>query len=183
MKHPPYFDGMTAEPVPAADIVGARVLAKLGDSVTTDHISPAGSIARHSPAGRSTSSPKASNQSEFNSYGARRGNHEVMMRGTFANTRLRNELVHGVEGGVTRYMPDDGEADVDLRRRDEVQSRRHAGDRHRPARSTARASSRDWAAKGPMLLGVRAVIVEIVRAHPSQQPDRHGHLAARLQGR
>ncbi len=164
VKRPPYFDGMTAEPVPAADIVDARVLAKLGDSVTTDHISPAGSIARHSPAAEYLVS-KGVNQSEFNSYGARRGNHEVMMRGTFANTRLKNEIVHGVEGGVTRYMP----AASNEPHKGEKMSIFDAAMKYKAdgtpviligGKEYGSGSSRDWAAKGPMLLGVRAVIVE-----------------------
>src|SRR5690606_3505602 len=100
-RKPPYFEGMAATPAPVTDIAGARVLAKLGDSVTTDHISPAGSIKPDSPAGRYLLAHGVEKR-DFNSYGSRRGNHEVMIRGTFANIRLRNQLVPGVEGGYTR---------------------------------------------------------------------------------
>ena len=157
VKNPPYFDGMTDTPPPLADIQGARALAVLGDSVTTDHISPAGNIAKSSPAARYLEAhgvpPK-----DFNSYGARRGNHEVMMRGTFANIRLRNHLVPGVEGGVTVHLPSGEQAsifDAAMRYKSE----------HTPlvvlaGKEYGTGSSRDWAAKGTMLLGVRAVIAE-----------------------
>jgi aconitate hydratase len=157
VKNPPYFDGMTDTPPPLADIQGARALAVLGDSVTTDHISPAGNIAKSSPAARYLEAhgvpPK-----DFNSYGARRGNHEVMMRGTFANIRLRNHLVPGVEGGVTVHLPSGEQAsifDAAMRYKSErtplvVLAGKEYGT----------GSSRDWAAKGTMLLGVRAVIAE-----------------------
>ncbi len=105
VKNPPYFDGMTMKPAAIADIRGARVLAVLGDSVTTDHISPAGNIAKTSPAARYLIA-QGVQPADFNSYGARRGNHEVMMRGTFANIRLRNLLLPGTEGGVTLHLPD-----------------------------------------------------------------------------
>ena len=114
VRRPPYFDGMQREPAPITDIHGARVLAVLGDSVTTDHISPAGSIKKDSPAGRYLTEHGVE-PSDFNSYGSRRGNHEVMIRGTFANIRLRNQLAPGTEGGVTRHLPD-GEQTIDLRR-------------------------------------------------------------------
>ncbi|HEY6824990.1 MAG TPA: aconitate hydratase AcnA, partial [Steroidobacteraceae bacterium] len=157
VKHPPYFAGMTATPPPLADVRGARVLALLGDSVTTDHISPAGNIARSSPAGRYLIEQGVQPQ-DFNSYGARRGNHEVMVRGTFANIRLRNLLVPGVEGGVTVHLPDGGQAaiyDAAMRYREEgVPLVVLAG------REYGTGSSRDWAAKGTMLLGVKAVIAE-----------------------
>ena len=111
VKNPPYFDGMTLQPPPVTDIKGARVLALLGDSITTDHISPAGSIKKDSPAGKylmeNGVQPK-----DFNQYGARRGNHEVMMRGTFANVRLKNLLAPGTEGGVTRHLPDGAEMSI-----------------------------------------------------------------------
>ncbi len=157
VKKPPYFAGMPAQPVPPLDIAGARALAVLGDSVTTDHISPAGSIARNSPAGKYLMEhgiePK-----DFNSYGSRRGNHEVMVRGTFANVRLRNHLVPGVEGGVTRHLPTGEEMpiyDAAMKYRDErtplvVLAGREYGS----------GSSRDWAAKGPHLLGIKAVIAQ-----------------------
>src|SRR4029450_12292259 len=105
VRKPPYFDGMQREPAPVTDVTGARVLAKLGDSVTTDHISPAGSIKADSPAGRHLTEHGVDRR-DFNSYGSRRGNHEVMIRGTFANIRLRNQLVPEVEGGVTIHLPD-----------------------------------------------------------------------------
>ena len=157
VKRPPYFDGMPATPAPVADITGARVLAVLGDSVTTDHISPAGNIAKQSPAARYLIS-KGVQPPDFNSYGARRGNHEVMVRGTFANVRLRNVLVPGVEGGMTRFLPTN-----------EQMSIFDAAERYRATdtplivlagKEYGSGSSRDWAAKGPMLLGVRAAIAE-----------------------
>ncbi|GMW07665.1 MAG: aconitate hydratase AcnA [Gammaproteobacteria bacterium] len=157
VRNPPYFDGMTRKPAPVSDIVGARVLALLGDSVTTDHISPAGSIGRDSPAGRYLVEHGV-NPRDFNSYGARRGNHEVMMRGTFANIRLRNQLVPGVEGGVTIHLPSGDRLsifDAAMRyRRDGVPLVILAGKEY------GSGSSRDWAAKGTMLLGVRAVLAE-----------------------
>ena len=157
VKKPPYFDGMPVEPQAPADIRGARVLAALGDSVTTDHISPAGSIARNSPAA-SYLIARGVDPSDFNSYGARRGNHEVMVRGTFANVRLRNALVPGVEGGVTRYLPDDTQMSI-------FDAAMHYKASGIPVivlggKEYGSGSSRDWAAKGPMLLGVRAVIAE-----------------------
>jgi aconitate hydratase len=157
IKSPPFFEGMTAAPPPIADIRGARVLALLGDSVTTDHISPAGSIPADSPAGRYLVGLGVAPR-DFNSYGARRGNHEVMLRGTFANIRLRNLLVPGVEGGWTLHLPD-GERmaiyDAAMRYREEgVPLVVLAGKEY------GTGSSRDWAAKGTLLLGVRAVIAE-----------------------
>ncbi|HXQ89970.1 MAG TPA: aconitate hydratase AcnA [Acidimicrobiales bacterium] len=154
---PPFFEGFSPEPSAVADIVGARVLAVLGDSVTTDHISPAGSIRPSSPAGVYLTDHGVE-PSEFNSYGARRGNHEVMMRGTFANVRLRNLLAPGTEGGVTRLLPGGEQMsiyDAAMRYRAEgVPLVVLAG------REYGSGSSRDWAAKGPALLGVRAVIAE-----------------------
>ncbi len=154
---PPYFEGMGPEPGRVADIEGARVLAVLGDSVTTDHISPAGSIKPSSPAGEYLVAHGV-DRAEFNSYGARRGNHEVMARGTFANVRLRNLLAPGTEGGVSVHLPD-GEPgtiyDVAERyRREGVPLALLAG------REYGSGSSRDWAAKGPLLLGVRFVLAE-----------------------
>jgi aconitate hydratase len=154
---PPYFEGMGPEPGRVADIEGARVLAVLGDSVTTDHTSPAGSIKPGSPAGESLVAHGV-DRAEFNSYGARRGNHEVMARGTFANVRLRNLLAPGTEGGVSVHLPD-GEPgtiyDVAERyRREGVPLALLAG------REYGSGSSRDWAAKGPLLLGVRFVLAE-----------------------
>jgi aconitate hydratase A / 2-methylisocitrate dehydratase len=157
IKMPPYFENMPKEPAPLADIHGARVLAILGDSVTTDHISPAGSIAVDSPAGKYLIAHGVKPH-EFNSYGARRGNHEVMMRGTFANIRLRNQLAPGTEGSWTLHLPD-GEKmfiyDASLKYREAgVSLVVLAGKEY------GSGSSRDWAAKGTRLLGVRAVIAE-----------------------
>jgi aconitate hydratase len=157
IQNPPYFEGMSIEPAPVSDVTGARVLALLGDSITTDHISPAGSIKKDSPAGKYLIEHGVS-PLEFNSYGARRGNHEVMMRGTFANIRLRNEMLPGTEGGITRHMPD-GEVmpiyDAAMKYRAEgVPLVVVAGKEY------GTGSSRDWAAKGTLLLGVRAVIAE-----------------------
>jgi len=157
VRHPPYFDEMTAEPQPVTDVHGARVLAMLGDSVTTDHISPAGAIKTDSPAGRYLTEHGVQRR-DFNSYGSRRGNHEVMIRGTFANIRLRNQLAPGTEGGVTVKLP--GEEQMSI----------YAASRQYAAEGTplivlggkeyGSGSSRDWAAKGTLLLGVRAVLVE-----------------------
>jgi aconitate hydratase len=148
---------MPEQPLPLEDVRGARVLALLGDSITTDHISPAGSIKKDSPAGRYLIEhgiePK-----DFNSYGSRRGNHEVMVRGTFANVRLRNRLVPGVEGGMTRHLPDGDTTtiyDAAVRYAEQgVPLIILAGQEY------GTGSSRDWAAKGPRLLGVRAVIAQ-----------------------
>ncbi|MGB8021593.1 MAG: aconitate hydratase AcnA [Candidatus Nanopelagicales bacterium] len=159
VRRPPYFEGMGADPAPVADIVGARVLAKLGDSVTTDHISPAGSIKPDSPAGRYLSD-NGVQRKDFNSYGSRRGNHEVMIRGTFANIRLRNQLLDGVEGGFTRDFTVAGGPQATIY--DAAQSYAAVGV---PlvvlaGKEYGSGSSRDWAAKGTALLGVRAVIAE-----------------------
>jgi aconitate hydratase len=157
VARPPFFEGIRLEPEPLRDIEGARVLAWLGDSVTTDHISPAGSIAAWSPAGRWLQG-RGVGPLDFNSYGARRGHHEVMMRGTFGNIRLRNRLVEGKEGPYTRHLPDGEEAfiyDAALAYAEEgVPCLVIAG------REYGSGSSRDWAAKGTRLLGVRAVIAE-----------------------
>jgi len=157
VRRPPYFDGMPATPEPVKDIHGARVLAVLGDSVTTDHISPAGVIKRDSPAGRYLQEKEVEIK-DFNSYGSRRGNHEVMIRGTFANIRLRNRLAPGTEGGVTLHLPDEEQMtifDAAMRYQEEgVPLVVLAGKEY------GSGSSRDWAAKGPMLLGVRAVLAE-----------------------
>ena len=157
IQNPPYFEGMTRELSPPGTIQGARVLALLGDSVTTDHISPAGAIKPDSPAGQYLQAHGVAPK-DFNSLGSRRGNHEVMMRGTFANIRLRNLLAPGTEGGVTRHLPD-GETmsifDAAMKYREEqVPLIVIAGKEY------GSGSSRDWAAKGPRLLGVRAVIAE-----------------------
>jgi len=157
IRRPPFLEGLTPEPVPAAPITGARVLALLGDSITTDHISPAGSIRPDSPAGQYLIAEGVSPK-DFNSYGARRGNHEVMMRGTFANVRLRNQMAPGTEGGWTTWLP-----------AGEVLSIYEASVRYREAgvpliilagTEYGSGSSRDWAAKGTLLLGVRAVIAQ-----------------------
>jgi aconitate hydratase len=159
VRKPPYFEGMTMQPSPVTDIGGARVLAKLGDSVTTDHISPAGSIKADSPAGRYLQEHGV-DRKDFNSYGSRRGNHEVMIRGTFANIRLKNQLLDGVEGGFTR----------DFTQADGPQAFIYDASMNYQAAGTplvilagkeyGSGSSRDWAAKGTNLLGVKAVIAE-----------------------
>ena len=157
VKNPPYFDGMTMTPAAVGDIKGARALAVLGDSVTTDHISPAGNISKSSPAAKYLLA-QGVQAVDFNSYGARRGNHEVMMRGTFANIRLRNLLLPGTEGGVTLHIPSG-----------ESMSIFDASVKYKAAatplvilagKEYGTGSSRDWAAKGTMLLGVKAVIAE-----------------------
>jgi len=157
IRRAPYFDAMPRTPAPVGDIAGARALAYLGDSITTDHISPAGSIRKDGPAGRYLTE-RAVAAKDYNSYGSRRGNHEVMVRGTFANVRIRNRLVPGVEGGVTRHLPDGAQLSI-----------YDAAERYRAegvplvilaGKEYGAGSSRDWAAKGPRLLGVRAVIAE-----------------------
>jgi aconitate hydratase len=157
VRKPPFFDEMEAEPQPASDLSGARVIAILGDSITTDHISPAGSIKSSGPAGQWLTEHGVPLE-EFNSYGSRRGNHEVMIRGTFANTRIRNRLAPGTEGGVTRHLPDGEETTIydaaELYRSEGVPLIVLAGKEY------GSGSSRDWAAKGPALLGIRAVIAE-----------------------
>jgi aconitate hydratase len=157
VKHPPYFEGMTVEPPPVQPIRAARVLAVLGDSITTDHISPAGSIKAAGPAGAYLVAHGVT-PADFNSYGARRGNHEVMVRGTFANIRLRNGLAPGTEGGVTRHLPGGAVMSIfeasEKYRADGVPTIVLAGKEY------GSGSSRDWAAKGPRLLGIRAVIAE-----------------------
>jgi aconitate hydratase len=154
---PPYFENMPKEPGPVSDVIGARELAIFGDSITTDHISPAGSIKVESPAGEYLISYQV-RPADFNSYGARRGNHNVMMRGTFANIRIRNEMVPGVEGGMTKLMPDGTvmsiyDAAMEYKKRG-VPLVIFGGKEY------GTGSSRDWAAKGTLLLGVKAVIVE-----------------------
>jgi aconitate hydratase len=157
IRNPPFFEGLTLQPSPLEDIVGGRVLALLGDSITTDHISPAGAIKKDSPAGKYLVEHGVKPQ-DFNSYGARRGNHEVMMRGTFANVRLRNQLAPGTEGGWTTYQPDGGVMTI----YDAAMTYKGAGV---PllvvaGKEYGSGSSRDWAAKGTLLLGVKAVIAE-----------------------
>jgi aconitate hydratase len=157
IRNPPFFDGVTLEPTPPTEIHGARVLAQLGDSVTTDHISPAGSIPADSPAGKYLIAHGVEPR-DFNSYGARRGNHEVMVRGTFANIRLRNQLAPGTEGGWTMVLPSE-----------QVMTIYDASEKYREAgvplmviagKEYGSGSSRDWAAKGTLLLGVKAVLAE-----------------------
>ena len=157
IRKAPYFDGITPIPAPVTDILGARVLAVLGDSVTTDHISPAGNIKANGPAGKYLSEHGVK-PADFNSYGSRRGNHEVMVRGTFANVRLRNKLAPGTEGGVTRLLPDNAPMSI-------FDASVRYAERGVPliilaGKEYGSGSSRDWAAKGPKLLGVRAVIAE-----------------------
>ena len=157
IRHPPYFAGMSQEPEALSPIAGARVLCLLGDSVTTDHNSPAGAILADSPAARYLIE-RGIKPADFNSYGSRRGNHEVMMRGTFANIRLRNRLAPGTEGGWTRHLPDGEQMsiyDAAMRYREESVSLLVIA-----GREYGSGSSRDWAAKGTMLLGVKAVIAE-----------------------
>ncbi|TFI59454.1 aconitate hydratase AcnA [Sphingomonas parva] len=157
IQNPPYFEGMSMTPTPPGDVVGARPLAIFGDSITTDHISPAGAIKVDSPAGRYLNEHQVA-RPDFNSYGARRGNHEVMMRGTFANIRIKNRMTPGIEGGVTKHIPTG-----------EVMAIYDAAMRYKEAgtplvviagKEYGTGSSRDWAAKGTNLLGVRAVIAE-----------------------
>jgi aconitate hydratase len=157
VQHPPYFEGMKAEPEPLEDVHGARSIAVLGDSITTDHISPAGNIQRDGPAGTYLLEHQV-RPNEFNSYGARRGNHDIMMRGTFANIRIRNDVAPGTEGGVTKHYPDE-----------EVMSIYDAAAKYQAegvplvvigGKEYGTGSSRDWAAKGTLLLGIKAVIVE-----------------------
>jgi aconitate hydratase len=157
IRQAPYFDGITKTPAPVSDIVGARVLAVLGDSVTTDHISPAGNIKANGPAGKYLAEHGVK-AADFNSYGSRRGNHEVMVRGTFANVRLRNKLAPGTEGGVTRLLPEGEQMSI-------FNASVKYAERNVPlvilaGKEYGSGSSRDWAAKGPKLLGVRAVIAE-----------------------
>ena len=157
VQNPPYFEGLSMTPKPLVDIVNARALAVFGDSITTDHISPAGSIKADSPAGTYLTEHQVS-RADFNSYGSRRGNHEVMMRGTFANIRIKNKMLPGVEGGVTKHIPSGEQLaiyDAAMRYKDEgtplvVLAGKEYGT----------GSSRDWAAKGTTLLGVRAVVAE-----------------------
>ncbi len=157
IANPPYFEGMTMTPAPVMDIIDARPLAQFADSITTDHISPAGSIKADSPAGKFLQEHQVS-KADFNSYGARRGNHDVMMRGTFANIRIKNEMTPGIEGGVTKYVPT-GEVmpiyDAAMRYKADGTPLVVIG-----GKEYGTGSSRDWAAKGTNLLGVRAVIVE-----------------------
>jgi aconitate hydratase len=191
VRLPPYFDGMSAEPGTVGDIEGARCLVRVGDSVTTDHISPAGAIKPDSPAGTYLVEHGVERK-DFNSYGSRRGNHEVMVRGTFANVRLRNLLVPGSEGTWTAHLPDGEEMTIfdaaERYRAEGVPTVVLAGKEY------GSGSSRDWAAKGPNLLGVRAVIAESYeRIHrsnligmgivPLQYPDGESAESLGLTGR
>jgi aconitate hydratase len=155
VANPPYFEGMTMTPAPVTDIIEAKPLLILGDSITTDHISPAGNIKADSPAGEWLQEHQVA-KADFNSYGARRGHHEVMMRGTFANIRIKNEMVPGIEGGFSRYGTETG-AVYDV-------AQKHKADGTPliviAGKEYGTGSSRDWAAKGTNLLGVRVVIVE-----------------------
>ncbi len=157
VANPPYFEGMTMTPKPIEPVVGARILALFGDSITTDHISPAGDINENSPAGRYLKERQVP-VSEFNSYGSRRGNHEVMMRGTFANIRIKNQMLDGVEGGLTRHVPSGAQMSIyDAAMKYKAEGTPlvvFAGKEY------GTGSSRDWAAKGTVLLGVRAVVAE-----------------------
>jgi aconitate hydratase len=157
IRRAPYFDGMTLKPAAVEDIRNARVLAVLGDSVTTDHISPAGSIKKDSPAGKYLIE-RGVKPADFNSYGSRRGNHEVMVRGTFANVRLRNKMVPNLEGGFTRHLPDG--AEMRIFEASDKYIAEHVPLVILAGKEYGSGSSRDWAAKGPLLLGVRAVIAE-----------------------
>jgi aconitate hydratase len=157
VRKPTFFENLAATPAPLTDISGARVLAMLGDSVTTDHISPAGNISKTSPAAKYLTD-NGVQPKDFNQYGARRGNHEVMMRGTFANVRLRNGLVPGVEGSFTRYLPTNEQTTIF-----------DASEKYRATKTPllvlagkeyGSGSSRDWAAKGTFMLGIRAVVAE-----------------------
>jgi aconitate hydratase len=157
VQNPPYFEGMTADPKPVGDVKGARILAQLADSITTDHISPAGNIRKASPAGEYLLEHQV-RQADFNSYGARRGNHQVMMRGTFANPRIRNEMVPGVEGGISKHYPSGEVAPIyttAMRYKNEGVPLVVIG-----GKEYGTGSSRDWAAKGTYLLGIKAVIAE-----------------------
>jgi aconitate hydratase len=157
VQNPPYFEGMTADPKPVGDVKGARILAQLADSITTDHISPAGNIRKASPAGEYLLEHQV-RQADFNSYGARRGNHQVMMRGTFANPRIRNEMVPGVEGGISKHYPSGDVAPIyttAMRYKNEGVPLVVIG-----GKEYGTGSSRDWAAKGTYLLGIKAVIAE-----------------------
>jgi len=157
IKNPPYFDGMTMQPSPVSDIRGARCLGLFGDSITTDHISPAGNIKKDSPAGRYLIEHGVQ-PADFNSYGSRRGNDDIMVRGTFANIRIRNQMLDGVEGGYTQHVPSGEQLAI----YDAAMKYKHEGT---PliviaGKEYGTGSSRDWAAKGTLLLGVKAVITE-----------------------
>src|SRR5271169_4214546 len=157
IRRAPYFEGIKRLPSPVKEIAAARVLAVLGDSVTTDHISPAGSIKKDGPAGKYLQEHGVK-PADFNSYGSRRGNHEVMVRGTFANVRLRNKMVPNLEGGFTRHLP--GGAEMSIFEASEKYIAEGVPLVILAGKEYGSGSSRDWAAKGPLLLGVRVVIAE-----------------------
>ncbi len=157
VRKPPYFDGMTLTPKPLTDIAGARCLAVLGDSITTDHISPAGSIKKGSPAGKYLEA-NGCGPADFNSYGSRRGNHEVMVRGTFANVRIRNRMTPDIEGGATVHLPD--ATPMSIYDAAEKYAAEGVPLVVLAGKEYGSGSSRDWAAKGPALQGVRAVVAE-----------------------
>src|SRR5690606_34323209 len=179
VRRPPFFENLPAEPAPLSDITGARALALLGDSVTTDHISPAGNIAKSSPAARYLME-QGVEPKDFNSYGSRRGNHEVMMRGTFANIRIRNLLVPGTEGGVTEHLPTREKMSIyDAAMKYQAEKT--------PLVVLAGAeygtgSSRDWAAKGTLLLGVKAVIAKSSDRIPRSSRAGMGVLPLQVEG-
>jgi aconitate hydratase len=192
VRKPPYFEGMPQKPSPVRDIQGARVLAKLGDSVTTDHISPAGSIKVNSPAGEYLESRGVAPQ-DFNSYGSRRGNHEVMVRGTFANIRLRNQLAPGTEGGFTRDFTQSGAPVTTIYAAAQNYAQQGTPLLILAGKEYGSGSSRDWAAKGTRLLGVGAVLAESYeRIHrsnligmgvlPLQFPEGHSAQSLGLTG-
>ncbi len=180
VANPPYFEGLSMTPAPVKDIEGARILGVFMDSITTDHISPAGDIKAASPAGKYLNS-RGVEKVDFNSYGARRGHHEVMMRGTFANIRIKNQMVPGVEGGVTKHYPSGEQMPI----YDAAMKYAATGT---PlvifaGREYGTGSSRDWAAKGTKLLGRPGGHRPELRAYPSLEPHRHGRRPAAVQGR
>ncbi len=183
VRKPPYFDGMPAEPEPVSDITGARVLALLGDSVTTDHISPAGNIKPGTPAAQYLDEHGVERK-DYNSYGSRRGNHEVMIRGTFANIRLKNQLLDDVSGGYTRDFTQEGGPQTFI-----YDAAQNYAAQDIPlvvlgGKEYGSGSSRDWAAKGTIAAGRARGDHRVLRAHPPLQPDRHGrHPAAVPAGR
>ena len=181
MRKPPYFEGMALEPSPVGDITGARVLAKLGDSVTTDHISPAGSIKPDSPAGRYLAEHGV-DRKDFNSYGSRRGNHEVMIRGTFANIRLRNQLLDGVEGGFTRDFSRGGEQTTIYDAAQALRRRRHPAGRARRQGVRLGLLAR-LGGQGHRAARRQGRHRRVLRADPPLEPHRHGRPAAAVPGR
>ena len=181
VKNPPYFDGMKAKPAPVEDMRGARILALFGDSITTDHISPAGAIKKDGPAGRYLIE-RGVKVADFNSYGSRRGNDEVMVRGTFANIRIRNEMMGGARRRQHASTHPRRRGDVDLRRGDEISRRRRAGGRGRRQGIRHRLQPR-LGGQGPEASGRARRHHRKLRAHPPLQPDRHGGCAFRFRRR